>query len=371
MKFTVIRSRFLDLLFNVQSVVPNKPALQIVSNALIEAREDGTLALTATDLDVTVRATLSADVKVDEPGQTTLPVRRIVELLRMAPEGEIQFDIDGDDVARVLTPAAKYRIIGLDAREFPVIREPAEEAKCFTLDRALFREMLRKTAYAAGTDETRRILTGVLLQFADGKLTMVATDGKRLALVEQELEFPPESACELILPPKAVSELGRLLGGEGPMRVYGQPGQIVFDCGAFRFYSKLIEGVYAKYQAVIPTACDERVTLNREEVIASIQRVDIMSNDKANAVRLAFAEGALTLSASNAETGEANDVLPIKYAGRPLSAAYNPDYLMDCLRNLDTEDVTFELTEGHAPTVIKCPGVPFLYVIMPLRIATV
>ena len=199
MKFTVIRSRFLDLLSNVQSVVPSRPALQIISNALIEAKEDGTLTLTATDLDVTVRTTLAADVKVDEPGQTTLPVRRIVELLRMAPEGEIQFDVDGDDVARVVTPAAKYRLIGLDAREFPVIREPAEEAKCFTLDRAIFREMLRKTAYAAGTDETRRILTGVLLQFADGKLTMVATDGKRLALVEQELEFPPESACEMIV----------------------------------------------------------------------------------------------------------------------------------------------------------------------------
>lgn len=370
MKFTVIRSRFLELLSNVQSVVPARPALQIISNALVEAGEDGTLTLTATDLDVTVRATLAADVKVDEPGQTTLPVRRVVEILRMAPEGEIQFDIDGEDVARVITPAAKYRIIGLGAREFPAIKEPAEDAKRFTMDRAVFREMLRKTAYAAGTDETRRILTGVLLQFADAKLTMVATDGKRLALVEQEIDFPEGSACDMILPPKAVAELTRLLSGEGPMTIYGQIGQIVFDCGAFRFHSKLIEGVYAKYQAVIPTACDERVSVNREELIASVQRVAIMSNEKAHAVRLAFADGTLSLSASSAETGDATDVLPIKYAGRPIAAAYNPTFIMDCIRNLDTDEVTFELSEGHAPAVLKCPGVPFLYVIMPLRLTT-
>lgn len=368
MKFTVIRSRFLELLSSVQSVVPSKPALQIISNAMVEAHEEGSLTLTATDLDVSVRATLATDVKVDEPGSTTLPVRKLVEMLRMAPEGEVHFDVGDDDVARVVTPAAKYRVIGLDVHEFPIIKEPAEDARCFTIDRAVFREMLRKTSYAAGTDETRRILTGVLLQFADAKLTMVATDGKRLALVEQELEFPPESACEMILPPKAVAELMRLLGnGEGPMRIYGQTGQVMFDCGAFRFYSKLIEGVYAKYQSVIPTACDERVTVSRDELIASIQRVAIMSNDKAHAVRMAFAEGALTLSASNTEAGEASDVIPIKYSGRALTATYNPSYVMDCLRNLDTEEVTFELSEGHAPAVIKC-GIPFLYVIMPLRI---
>ena len=337
MKFTVIRSRFLDLLSNVQSVVPARPALQIITNALVEANEDGTLTLTATDLDVSVRTTLSADVKVDEPGRTTLPVRRVVEILRMAPEGEIQFDIDADDVARIVTPAAKYRIIGIGARD-------------------------------AGTDETRRILTGVLLQFADGKLTMVATDGKRLALVEQEVDFPADSACDMILPPKAVAELMRLLNGEGAMTIYGQIGQIVFDCGSFRFHSKLIEGVYAKYQAVIPTACDERVSVNREELIASVQRVAIMSNEKAHAVRLSFSEGTLSLSASSVETGEATDVLPIKYAGRPIAAAYNPSFIMDCLRNLDTDEVTFELTEGHSPAVLKCPGVPFLYVIMPLRL---
>ncbi len=368
MKFTVIRSRFLDLLSSVQSVVPNKPALQIISNAMVEASEAGDLTLTATDLDVSVRATLTSDVKVDEPGSTTLPVRKLVEMLRMAPEGEIQFDVDSDDAARVITPAAKYRVLGLDVHEFPVIKEPSEEAKCFTVDRAVFREMLRKTSYAAGTDETRRILTGVLMQFSDAKLTMVATDGKRLALVEQELEFPPESACEMILPPKAVAELMRLLGGsEGAMKIYGQAGQVMFDCGTFRFYSKLIEGVYAKYQSVIPTSCDERVTVNRDELIASIQRVAIMSNDKSHAVRLKFAEGALTLSASNSEAGEASDVLPIKYSGRELVAAYNPSYVMDCLRNLDTEEVTFEMSEGHSPAVIKC-GIPFLYVIMPLRI---
>lgn len=367
MKFTVIRSRFLELLSSVQSVVPNKPSLQIISNAMFEASESGSITLTATDLDLSVRATLSTDVQVDQPGSTTLPVRKIVEILRMAPEGEVSFDIGEDDIARVITPAAKYRVIGMKTHQFPVIKEPSEN-NVFTIDRAIFREMLRKTSYAASTDETRRVLTGVCLRFRDNKLTMVATDGKRLSLVEQEIEFPAESACEMILPPKAVAELSRLLGGEGTMKIVGQPGQIMFDCGTFRFYSKLIEGVYVSYEAVIPASCDERVTVNRNELISAIQRVAIMSNDKSHAVRLAFSDGSLTLSANNTEAGEASDVLPIKYAGRALSANYNPTYIMDCIRNLDTEEITFELNEGTGPAVLKSDGVPFLCVVMPLRI---
>ncbi len=368
MKFTVLRSRFLELLSHVQSVVPNKPSLQIISNAMFQASEEGTLTLTATDLDLSVRATLSTDVTVEVPGSTTLPVRKIVEILRMAPEGEVSFDIGEDDVARVITSAAKYRVIGLNTRQFPVIKEPDETNRIFTIDRATFREMLRKTAYAASTDETRRVLTGVCLRFRDNKLTMVATDGKRLSLVEQEMEFPEDSACEMILPPKAVAELSRLLGGEGPMRIVGQAGQIMFDCDSFRFYSKLIEGVYVAYESVIPTSCDERVTVDRNELMSSIQRVAIMSNDKSHAVRLSFADGTLTLLANNTESGEASDVLPIKYAGRALSANYNPNYIMDCIRNLDTDDIIFELNEGTGPAVLKSTGVPFLCVIMPLRI---
>ena len=368
MKFTVIRSRFLELLSSVQNIVPNKASLQIITNALLVANAEGSLTLTATDLDISIRSTLSTDLKVDEPGTTALPIRKVVEMLRMAPEGEVHFEIDDDDVARVITSAAKYRVIGLSSRDFPTVNEPSEEAKSFNIDRAVFREMLRKTSYAAGTDETRRLLTGVLLKFADEKLTMVATDGKRLALVENETEFVPENACSMILPPKAVNELMRLLNGEGSMTIFSQSNQVVFDCGAFRLYSKLIEGTYARYESVIPTACDERVSVNREELISSIQRVSIMSNERAHAVRMIFSEGSLTLSASNTEAGEASDVMPIKYSGRPLTATYNPGYVMDCLRNLDADEVIFELSEGHSPAVIKCSGIPFLYVIMPLRI---
>ncbi len=368
MKFTVIRSRFLELLSSVQSVVPNKPSLQIISNAMFEAFEEGSITLTATDLDLSVRSTLTTDVKVEEPGSTTLPVRKIVEILRMAPEGEVSFDIGEDDTARIITAAAKYRVIGMKTHQFPVIKEPENTTRTFTIDRATFREMLRKTSYAASTDETRRALTGVCLRFRDNKLTMVATDGKRLSLVEQEIEFPAESACEMILPPKAVAELSRLLNGEGAMTIVGQSGQIMFDCGSFRFYSKLIEAAYVTYEAVIPTSCDERVTVNRNELISSIKRVAIMSNDKAHAVNLAFSDGCLKLSAKNTEAGDASDVLPIKYAGRALSANYNPGYIMDCITNLDTEEITFELNEGSGPAVLKSDGVPFLCVIMPLRI---
>ncbi len=366
MKFTVIRSRFLEMLTGVQSIVPAKPTMQILSNMMVEAR-DGELKVTATNLDVGICASLGTDIKIDEEGATTLPVRKVVEILRVAPEGEVFFDIGSDNIATIITGAARYKVIGLDVREYPALADVSEGAKVFTIERALFREMLRKTSYAAGTDETRRMLTGVLMSFANAKLTMVATDGKRLSLVEQEIEFPEDYSCDLILPPKAVAELMRLLSGEGTMTIYAQPTQIAIDCGSFRFSSKLIDGVYAKYQAVIPTSCDERVAINREELIASIQRVSIMANDKTLAVKMVFDEGSLTLSANSVDAGEASDVLPIKYNGRQLVTTYNPQYILDCLRTLDTDEVIFEMSEGHAPAVIKC-GIPFLYVIMPLRI---
>lgn len=367
MKFTIVRSKFLEALQTVQNVVPSKPALLITANCMIAA-EDGKLLITATDLDMAVKCEVTEDLTIDEPGKTTLPVRRLVSIVRELPEGQITFEINEDDVASVQCGASYFRIIGLQAAGFPGVAQYSESDASFVFDQGKFREMLKKTYYAASTDETRRILTGVLLSFRDGKLTVVSTDGRRLALVEMELEFHEEDECEIVLPPRAVGELLRLLQTEGPLRIYRQTNQVVFVFDNSVFSSKLIEGVYPNYRQVIPTGCDEHITLEREMLLGALRRVSLVATDKSNSAKLTFADNQLTVVTNTPDVGEARETLPIKYAGKSISVIFNPEYIMDCLKNLDNDEIYFELSEGHCPAIIKCE-IPFIYVLMPLRIS--
>jgi DNA polymerase-3 subunit beta len=364
MKFSIARSKLLETLLKVQNVVTGKNTLQILSNALVKV-EDGQLWVTTTDLDMSVRNRVEAEVT--EPGCTTLPIRRLVSIVRELPEGRISFEINEKDVAEIRCGASLFRIPGLPMSDFPPI--PASDGNaCYRIDQGAFREMLRKMSYAASLDETRRVLNGVLLAFKESKLTTVATDGRRLALVEHEVEFPPENDVELILPTKAVSELIHILGNDGDLRIFVQKNQVIFEFGDLMMCSKLIDGVYPNYRQVIPPGCDERITIEREPLLTALRRVSIIADDKSNATKLTFADNQLEIMSSSPEIGEARELLPIKYAGKDISVIFNPAYVMDPLKNIDSDEVYFEMNDGNSPALLKC-DIPFLYVLMPLRIS--
>ncbi|MDD2459615.1 MAG: DNA polymerase III subunit beta [Kiritimatiellia bacterium] len=364
MKFSIVRSKFLDGLQRIQNVVSGKGTLQILQNAMIQA-EDNRLCMTTTDLDISERCYVECEI--EEAGSTTLPIRRLTSIIRELDEGKIMIEVNEDDVATVQSGSSYFKIIGMSVRDFPPV--PATEGKfCYRVDQGVLREMLRKTSYAISQDETRRVLNGVLMAFKDNKLTMVATDGRRLALVEHEIEFPPEAEAELILPNKAVSELMRLLGNEGDLKVYAQKNQAVFEIGTTMVSSKLIDGVYPNYRQVIPGACDERVVIEREALLSALRRVSVVTTDKSNAMRLTFSANQLTISINTPDVGEGRDTVPVKYAGKEISIIFNPEYVMDPLKNIDDDEVFLEMNDGHSPALLKC-NVPFLYVLMPLRIS--
>ena len=364
MKFSIVRSKFLEGLQTVQNVVSAKGSLQILSNALIQV-SDKQMCITTTDLDISVRCYV--DCEVEQPGSTTLPIRRVASIIRELDEGKILVEVNEDDVATVQCGSSFFKIIGLPMRDFPPV--PVAEGKyCYRSDQGAFREMLRKTSYAASLDETRRVLNGVLLAFKENKLTMVATDGRRLALVEHEIEFPPEAECEMILPTKAVSEMMRILGNEGDLKIYAQKNQVVFEMGQTMVSSKLIDGVYPNYRQVIPSGCDERVTIERELLLAALRRVSVVTTDKSNATRLTFSANQLTITTNTPDVGEGRDTVPVKYAGKEISIIFNPEYVMDPLRNIDDDEIFIEMNDGHSPALLKC-SIPFLYVLMPLRIS--
>ena len=364
MKFSIVRTKFLDGLQTVQNVVTAKGSLQILSNALIHA-EGNQLCITTTDLDISERCYV--DCEVEEAGSTTLPIRRLTSIIRELDEGKILVEVNDDDVATVQAGSSFFKIIGLPTRDFPPV--PVSEGKfCYNIDQGVFREMLRKTSYAVSLDETRRVLNGVLMAFKDNKLTMVATDGRRLALVEHDVDFPPEGDAEMILPTKAVSELMRILCNDGDLKIYAQKNQVVFELGSTMLSSKLIDGVYPNYRQVIPGSCDERVVVEREQLLMALRRVSVVTTDKSNATRLTFSANQLTISTNTPDVGEGRDTVPVKYAGKEVSIIFNPEYVMDPLKNIDDDEIFIELNDGHSPALLKC-SIPFLYVLMPLRIS--
>ena len=364
MKFSIGRTKFLDGLQTVQNVVSAKGSLQILSNALIHA-EGNQLCITTTDLDISERCFVECEV--EQPGTTTLPIRRLASIIRELNENKILVEVNDDDVASVQCGSSYFKIIGLPMRDFPPV--PVTEGKfCYRIDQGAFREMLRKTSYAVSLDETRRVLNGVLLAFKENKLTMVATDGRRLALVEHEIEFPPEAEIEMVLPTKAVSELMRILGNDGDLKIYAQKNQVIFEIGTTMLSSKLIDGVYPNYRQVIPGACDERVVIEREQLLSALRRVSVVTTDKSNATRLTFSANQLTISTNTPDVGEGRDTVPVKYAGKEVSIIFNPEYVMDPLKNIDDDEIFIELNDGHSPALLKC-SIPFLYVLMPLRIS--
>lgn len=363
MKFSIPRSKFLETLQKVQNIATTSGTLQILQNALISAA-DNRLLITTTDLDIAEKC--AAECEVEAPGSTTLPVHRLTGMIRELNEDKVFVNVDADDVATLQCGSSFYKIIGMPERDFPPIPE-TDSRFSYTLDQGVFREMLRKTSYAASSDETRKVLNGVLLSFKDKKLTMVATDGRRLALVEHEIEFPENSEADLILPAKAVAELTRILGNDGVMKIFAQKNQAIFEMGAASLSTKLIDGIYPNYRQVIPGECDERVTLDREQLLSTIRRVALVTTERSNAVKMLFSANQLTISSSTPNIGEARDTLPIKYAGKEITIIFNPEFVMDPLKRIDDDEVYLELNDGHNPALLKC-SIPFLYVLMPLRI---
>src|SRR6516162_2248347 len=332
MKFSVTKEKLLEGLQQVQNVVSTRTTLPILSNVLLQADKDE-IHLTTTDLDVGVRG--SCEAHVDKTGATTLPARRLFNIVRELPSSEIQVDVDGKNAASIRSGQSFFKILGLPEDEFPPLPK-FEDAKVVTMRQKDLRDGLRKTSYAISTDETRYVLNGVLFSFKDNKLTLVATDGRRLAMAEIELEFPRSHESDLIVPTKAVTELQRLLTDDGDVKVSISNGQIAFDLNKTLLVSKLIEGNYPNYRQVIPGEAKERVKLEREMFLNSLRRVSLLAID---------------------------------YKGREFSIAFNPEFLMAPLRALAEDEVFLDLIDEMSPGVLKIQT-PFLYVLMPMRISS-
>ena len=369
MKLTIAKDQLLTGLQAVQNVVGSRTTLPILSNVLLSA-SDGKLELTATDLDVTISS--AAVATVTEPGRATLPVKKLFGIARELPASEIEIEIDDKAVCSLRAGASFYKINGLPADEFPPL-PTFKQARAVTVPQEKLRVMLKKTSFAVSTDETRYVLNGIFFSLKDHKVTLVATDGRRLAMTDEEADVPVESQADFIVPTKAINELNRLLAGTGTVEMKFSENQVAFTTKADNgqgvlIISKLVDGNYPNYRQVIPGECQERVALPREEFLGALRRAELMTSDKSNSVKLTLSRNQLAITANTPEVGEAREAIPLNYKGKEMAIAFNPGYLMDPLKALDTEEVFFELIDELSPGVIKT-NTPFLYVIMPMRMS--
>jgi DNA polymerase-3 subunit beta len=364
MKLAVTKEALLEGLLRTQNVVSNRPTLPILTNALLEADEEG-LWITTTDLEVGIRCRV--DARVEKTGSTTLPARKLVSIIRELPSSEIILDVDSKNAASIRCGASFFKIFGLPKEEFPAF--PAfEEPNSLTIRQAELKDGLRKTSYAISSDEARYVLNGILFSLLENKLTLVATDGRRLALFDSDLEFPKSHERDFILPTKAVTELQRLLGEDGDVVIASTANLVSFELNGAQLVSKLVEGNYPNYRQVIPGEAKERIALEREAFHNCVRRVSILSNDKTSSLRLNFTKNNLDITANTPDVGEAKESMSINYKGRDISIAFNPEFLMDPLRNLPNDEVFLELIDEMSPGVLKIQT-PFLYVIMPMRVS--
>ncbi len=363
MKFRISKEAFLEGLQKVQHVVSSRTTLPILSNVLLVAR-GGRLQFTTTDLDVGI--TGSVEAEIEKEGATTLPVKRLVSIVRELPASEVEVSVDSKNHASIRSGPSFFKIIGLGETEFPPFPD-FSSAKEFRIPQNVLRDGLKKTSYAISTDETRYVLNGIFTSFRDGKMTLVATDGRRLAMVDSDLEFPASHETDVIIPSKAVQELQRLLGDSGELILKLNDNQISFVIGDTLLCSKLIDGNYPNYRQVIPGDSNERVVISREALLETVRRVSLLSSDKANSVKLVFSENRIEVTANSPDVGEAQESMDVIYQGPPMQIAFNPEFLQAPLRALDSEQVYLDLIDEMSPGVLRIEGT-FLYVLMPMRV---
>ncbi len=367
MKITINKDQIISGLQAVQNIVGSRTTLPVLSNVLLRAKGNQ-LELTSTDLDISIIAVVNATVI--KPGATTVPAKRLFGIVRELPTPEIEIEVDERNMCSLQSGASFYKINGLPAEEFPPVTRFEDEKKT-VFEQSLIKGMLRKTSFAMSTDESRYVLNGIFFSIREQKMIMVATDGRRLALAEADVEVLPDQQHDFIVPTKAINELSRLMQTTGNLEVRLGANQVAFTMvdekgGSVQMISKLVDGTYPNYRQVIPGETKERIALGREELLQALRRAEFMTSEKSNSVKITFGKNNLSIMANAPDVGEGRESLAINYQGKEMAIAFNPTYLMDPLKALDNDEVFLELIDELSPGVLKING-PFLYVLMPMR----
>ncbi len=369
MKIVCDRTSLVDGLTMASSVVMSRTTVPVLLCVKLSANE-GALRLEATDQDIRLSLTLPS-VQVHSEGEALLPADKLAQIVRSCDDSTLSIELE-KHVACIKGEDSKFRIFGYDPKEFPSDRDHSDMATEFEVSAGALRRMIARTVFATAADNTRYAFNGVLLERKGRKLRMVATDGRRLALVRGDCSGPADGEATCIIPTKALSVLNRLLDDpEASVQVSRDKSRISFTVGeSATLVSALIEGSFPPFDDVLPKDHDRRGTFDTAELAGGVKRAALLTNEESRGVRMAFGPKGLVISSRAAEMGDAEIHLPaLSWEGEPVEIGFNPGFVTDVLRIADTADVTIELKAPNRPGVIKI-GADFTYVIMPVNLTS-
>jgi DNA polymerase-3 subunit beta len=364
MKITCARDELVQKLAIVARAVSTRTAVQILSGILLRA-EGGELHVAATDMELSLRTSLEAQVEGE--GSVVVPGRLLVEIARLLPESDVHIEHRAEEgVVRVDCGPASYRLHTYNAEDFPRLPE-LDAAGAFPIDREALLETVARVSRSASRDESRPVLTGILVRFEAGKLVMAATDSYRLSVKETVLDGDaPE--LEAIIPARALAELARIAQVSDQVELAVHQNQVIFGSDGVWLTSRRIDGQFPNYKQLLPETFEHELTLPRGEFLDVVRRTAVMAQ-RNSPLRLRFAEGELTVSAQTQEVGEASESLPVPYAGEPLEIGFNAEFLREGIESVTADEVQLRLISPLRPGLIQAEGDDFWYLIMPIRLA--
>ncbi len=364
LKITSPRDEFIRQVSIVSRAASTRTTVQVLAGVLLRA-EEGRLHLAATDMELSLRTSLEGSV--DSEGAVVVPGKLLVDLARLLPGDEVALEHrQGEGVVEIVSGSASYRIHTYNAEDFPRLPEPAG-AEMQTIDAEALLATAAKVGRAASRDESRPVLTGILVRFEGDKLIMAATDSYRLAVKETSMST---SAPELdaIVPARALLELGRLAAGESELKLGVQENQVIFASEGVLLTTRRIEGQFPNYRQLMPEAFEHELVLPREELLDVVRRVSVMAQRNAP-LRLRFAEGELTVSAQTQDVGEGRESMPVSFSGEPLDIGFNPEFLREGIESAEGDELKLKLISPLRPAVLQGSAEDYSYLIMPIRLA--
>ena len=367
MELVVRKNDLLRELQLFQGIVERKNTIPILANVLIDA-SGSEMRMLATDLEVALRSHCQASVA--KSGSMTLPAKKLYEIVKALPETDVRIEEDKNGV-KVAADRFDSRMQTLPRDDFPTLPEASGQGRA-TLPRNALKEMVAKTQFAITGEDTRYFLNGAKFVVKPDSLALVATDGHRLALVEVTHNAGVVEERGVILPKKALLELGKLLtDGEGDVMFESGENHLFFEVGGRTLISRMIDGQFPAYERVIPKGNDKHLEFERERLTNAVKRVALLSNERSRAVKMEINKGKVEVTSSSSEFGEAREELPVDYTGGPLSISFNAQYVLDFLNVVETDTVMLSLKDEVSQAVMKpvgAQGYDYTYVIMPMRI---
>lgn len=352
----------------VQNAVSSKNTLPILSHILLEAKKNE-IRLTATDLEIGISVKVEGEV-VDE-GAFTVPARKFSEIVKeLAPQVNIHISLKKGNAINIECGKSYFKLVGLAREDFPQLPEIPSGNKgsdVVKIPQKNLKNMIQLTSFAMSHDETRYVLNGILFSFKDKSLKMVATDGRRLAIIQKDMPDMGSLKKDVILPMKTIQELNRNLGEEGDVIFHFKENQLLINLGQTYITSRLIEGEYPNYEQVVPKKTKEELSLNTQDFLQATRRASILTNQESQSVKVNIIKDRMIITKSTPDLGEAREEIEVDYKGGEFVIGFNPTFLIDALKNIESENVKFSFIDPEKPAVIKS-GDDYTYIVLPMQV---